>query len=113
MQVYQQALTASQVSALYTLGRLRRHSPANKLTTTWTLDQRGLPTSMTDPDGNVTYYGYDQAGRLAETNGPDGDHPDRRRHPRVHLAGHDDRVRHVRRAGGELGPERERDRHRL
>jgi RHS repeat-associated protein len=70
VQVYQQALTSSQVSALYTLGRLGGVNPANKLTTTWTLDQRGLPTSMTDPDGNVTYYSYDQAGRLAVTTAP-------------------------------------------
>ena len=40
------------------------------VTTTWTLDQRGLPTSMTDPDGNVTHYSYDEAGRLAVTTSP-------------------------------------------
>jgi RHS repeat-associated protein len=70
VQVYQQALTATQVSALYSLGRLGGANPANKLTTTWTLDQRGLPTSMKDPDGNTTYYSYDEAGRLAVTTEP-------------------------------------------
>ena len=37
----------------------------NALTTTWQLDNRGLPTSMTGPDGGVTAYDYDEAGRLA------------------------------------------------
>ena len=40
------------------------------LTTTWTRDQRGLPTSMTDPDGAVTSYTYDEAGQLAVTTEP-------------------------------------------
>jgi large repetitive protein len=70
VQVYQQALTSAQVTALYGQGRLSGASPTNKLTTTWTLDQRGLPTSMTDPNNNVTYYSYDQAGRLAQTTDP-------------------------------------------
>jgi large repetitive protein len=39
-------------------------------TTTWKLDQRGLPTSMTDPDGNVTTYLYDEAGHQAEVSAP-------------------------------------------
>ena len=42
----------------------------NPLTTTWTLDQRGLPTSMTDPDGSTTHYSYDEAGQLAVTTSP-------------------------------------------
>ena len=41
-----------------------------KLVTTWTRDQRGLPTSMTDPDGAVTGYSYDEAGQLALTTEP-------------------------------------------
>ncbi|HEY0718242.1 MAG TPA: LamG-like jellyroll fold domain-containing protein, partial [Streptosporangiaceae bacterium] len=43
---------------------------ASPLTTSWTLDQRGLPTSMTDPDGSTTRYSYDEAGRLAVTTSP-------------------------------------------
>ena len=70
VQVYQQALSAAQVSALYSLGRLGGVNAANKLTTTWALDQRGLPTSMKDPDGNTTFYSYDEAGRLAVTTEP-------------------------------------------
>jgi large repetitive protein len=70
VQVYQQALPASSVSALYQAGRDGGANPANQLTTTWTLDQRGLPTSMKDPDGNTTQYSYDEAGRLAVTTSP-------------------------------------------
>ncbi len=40
------------------------------LTTSWALDSRGLPTSMTDPNGNVTDYQYDAAGQLAQTTLP-------------------------------------------
>ena len=68
VQVYQRVLSAAQVSALYRRGRDGGANPVgNQLTTSWTLDQRGLPTSMTDPDGNVTHYSYDEAGRLAVT----------------------------------------------
>ncbi len=42
----------------------------NALTTTWTRDQRGLPTSMTSPDGAVTSYTYDEAGQLAMLTAP-------------------------------------------
>jgi RHS repeat-associated protein len=37
------------------------------LATSWQLDQRGLPTSQTNPNGNVTSLSYDEAGRLAVT----------------------------------------------
>ncbi|WP_163505155.1 LamG-like jellyroll fold domain-containing protein [Fodinicola acaciae] len=36
----------------------------------WTLDRRGLPTTMTDADNNVTSYAYDEAGRLTTTTAP-------------------------------------------
>nr|WP_279582718.1 RHS repeat protein [Fodinicola feengrottensis] len=36
----------------------------------WTLDKRGLPTSMTDADNNATAYSYDEAGQLAVTTAP-------------------------------------------
>ena len=52
---------------------------STELTTTWTLDERGLPTSMTDPDGNVTNYTYDEAGKLATTTAPAVSDRDRRR----------------------------------
>jgi RHS repeat-associated protein len=70
VQVYQRVLPAAQVSALYALGRNGGTEPSDKLTTAWDLDQRGLPTSMTDPDGKTTYYRYDQAGQLAVTTDP-------------------------------------------
>ena len=69
-QVYPYVLSAAQVSALYGGGRAATPAGEDRLTTTWTLDERGLPTSMTDPDGNVTHYSYDEAGRLAVTTAP-------------------------------------------
>jgi RHS repeat-associated protein len=70
VQVYQRVLSASEISALYKGGRDGGANPANQLTTSWALDQRGLPTSMTDPNMNVTHYAYDEAGRQAVTTDP-------------------------------------------
>ncbi|MGD0557188.1 MAG: LamG-like jellyroll fold domain-containing protein, partial [Streptosporangiaceae bacterium] len=71
VQVYPRALSASDVTKLYDAGRTGGTTASSTAdTTTWTLDERGLPTSMTDPDGNTTYYSYDEAGRLAETTEP-------------------------------------------
>jgi RHS repeat-associated protein len=70
VQAYPRALSSSDVSALYALGRGGGDVTTGKLTTSWTLDKRGLPTSMTDPDGNVTSYSYDEAGQLAQTTQP-------------------------------------------
>ena len=70
VQVYQRALSGSEVSTLYTGGRTGGTLDARALTTTWTLDQRGLPTSMTDPNGNTTTYLYDEAGKLAQVTAP-------------------------------------------
>ncbi|HUZ38225.1 MAG TPA: LamG-like jellyroll fold domain-containing protein, partial [Streptosporangiaceae bacterium] len=70
MQVYQRVLSPSEISGLYQSGRDGGASTSNKLTTNWTLDQRGLPSSMTDPNGNTTSYSYDEAGRLAVTTLP-------------------------------------------
>ncbi|HEX7661183.1 MAG TPA: LamG-like jellyroll fold domain-containing protein, partial [Pseudonocardiaceae bacterium] len=71
VQVYQRALASWDVDALYNAGRsggTTASTPA--VTTSWTLDKRGLPTSMTDADGNVTGYSYDEAGQLAVTTAP-------------------------------------------
>ncbi|HEY2448289.1 MAG TPA: LamG-like jellyroll fold domain-containing protein, partial [Mycobacterium sp.] len=70
VQVYPYTLSATQVSSLYSAGMGGAPVGENRQTTKWTLDQRGLPTSMTDPDGNVTHYSYDEAGRLAVTTQP-------------------------------------------
>ncbi|HUN34614.1 MAG TPA: LamG-like jellyroll fold domain-containing protein [Trebonia sp.] len=70
VQAYQRTLTAAQVQALYQLGQNGGTSTTGELTTTWQLDQRGLPTSMTDPDGNTTTYAYDEAGNEAEVSAP-------------------------------------------
>ncbi len=43
------------------------------LSTSWTLDKRGLPVSQTDGNGHVTDVVYDEAGRLAVTTAPSAD----------------------------------------
>jgi RHS repeat-associated protein len=70
VQLYDRALSSSDVSTLYTAGRTGSALKTTPLTTTWALDQRGLPTSMTDPNANTTGYAYDEAGRLAVTTAP-------------------------------------------
>jgi len=70
VQVYQRTLTASDVSTLYTDGRASGTLDSRRVTTKWNLDQRGLPTSMTDPNGNTTSYLYDEAGKLAQVVAP-------------------------------------------
>ncbi len=76
VQVYGEALSGSQVSAVYN-GTLPAAGSSVR-TTTYKLDQRGLPLSMTDANGNTTDYGYDEAAQQttvtepvvnAETNG--------------------------------------------
>lgn len=66
--IYPRALSGSEVSTLASLDD--GYITPGTLTTSWKLDQRGLPTSMTDPDGNVTGYTYDEAGKLAVTTQP-------------------------------------------
>lgn len=67
VQVYPRVLSPAEVSTLY---GSNGDITTGTLTTTWTRDQRGLPTSMTDADGAVTGYVYDQAGQLTQTNLP-------------------------------------------
>ncbi|MFF9626852.1 LamG-like jellyroll fold domain-containing protein [Streptomyces griseosporeus] len=76
VQVYGEALTPSQVSSMYN-GTLPA-AGSSVQTTMYKLDQRGLPLSMTDANGNTTDYGYDEAAQQttvtepvvnAETNG--------------------------------------------
>ncbi|MFC1438200.1 LamG-like jellyroll fold domain-containing protein [Streptacidiphilus sp. N1-10] len=71
VQAYQRALSAAEVATLYGNGRSGGTvGSSNAQTTTYTYDKRGLPTSMTDADGNTTNYSYDEAGNLAVTTAP-------------------------------------------
>ena len=67
VQAYDKPLSATQVNTVYSGGLpdsgISVHSSA-------TLDDRGLPTSSTDPNGNTTTYSYDEAGHLAVTVAP-------------------------------------------
>jgi large repetitive protein len=70
VQVYPRVLSSLEIGTLYTNGRGGGTTASTSTTTSRTLDVRGLPTSSTDPDGNVTDYVYDEAGNLAETIDP-------------------------------------------
>jgi YD repeat-containing protein len=71
VQAYPRVLSASEVSGLYAAGRNGGTAASTtQATTTWALDKRGLPTSMTDADQNTTNYTYDEAGHLAVTSAP-------------------------------------------
>lgn len=69
VQTYQRAISAADAAALYAQGRNGGALGVGS-TTSWNLDKRGLPTTKTDPNGNVTSYSYDEAGRLAQTVSP-------------------------------------------
>ncbi|MBW8482523.1 LamG-like jellyroll fold domain-containing protein [Actinomadura parmotrematis] len=71
VQVYDRLLTGAEVAGLYGKGRTGGtvHS-YQTATTSWLLDQRGMPTQMTDPQSRITRYTYDEAGRLAITTAP-------------------------------------------
>ncbi|WP_251066932.1 LamG-like jellyroll fold domain-containing protein [Streptomyces sp. ISL-36] len=68
VQVYGEALTAAQVTAVK--GGTLPAAGSSVRTTTWELDQRGLPQSMTDANGSVTDYGYDEAGQQTAVTEP-------------------------------------------
>ncbi len=70
VQAYPRALSATDVSALYSAGRAGAALSASSNTTTWQVDPRGLATSMTDPDGNTTSYVYDADGHRVQTIAP-------------------------------------------
>jgi RHS repeat-associated protein len=71
VQAYPRALSAGEISGLYGAGRSGgTTATSQKATATWKLDQRGLPTAMTDPDGATTNYVYDEAGQQAVTSAP-------------------------------------------
>ncbi|MBI3687533.1 MAG: discoidin domain-containing protein, partial [Actinobacteria bacterium] len=71
VQAYSRVLSATEVSGLYSAGRGGGTTASSQaVTTTWVRDQRGLPTAMTDPNGNVTTYSNDEAGHPAVTTAP-------------------------------------------
>ncbi|MFJ9779914.1 LamG-like jellyroll fold domain-containing protein [Amycolatopsis sp. NPDC101161] len=71
VQAYSRALPAADIATVYNGGRNGGTAASSAAeTTTWTVDQRGLPTSMTDANGNFTTYAYDEAGKPAVTTAP-------------------------------------------
>ncbi|MFE6978426.1 LamG-like jellyroll fold domain-containing protein [Streptomyces sp. NPDC057682] len=68
IQVYGEALTATQVAALK--GGTLPAAGSSVHVNTWKLDQRGLPLAMTDENGATTDYGYDEAGQQTSVTEP-------------------------------------------
>ncbi|MEU9296745.1 LamG-like jellyroll fold domain-containing protein [Streptomyces sp. NPDC048266] len=68
VQVYSEALTAAQITAVK--GGTLPAAGSSVRTTSWKLDQRGLPVQMTDEVGNSTDYGYDEAGQQTSVTEP-------------------------------------------
>nr|WSX51533.1 LamG domain-containing protein [Streptomyces sp. NBC_00974] len=68
VQVYGEALTAAQVSAVK--GGTLPAAGSSVRSNTWKLDQRGLPVSATNANGFTTDYGHDEAGRQTTVTEP-------------------------------------------
>ncbi|THA22997.1 Teneurin-1 [Streptomyces sp. A1277] len=68
IQIYGEALTATQVAAVK--GGTLPAAGSSVRTSTWRLDQRGLPLAMTDENGVTTDYGYDEAGQQTSVTEP-------------------------------------------
>ena len=71
VQAYNRVLSTAEVTKLFNGGRNGGTTASyTHSTTKWALDKRGLPTSMTDPNGNVTDYSHDEAGREVVATSP-------------------------------------------
>ncbi|WP_344825912.1 LamG-like jellyroll fold domain-containing protein [Actinocorallia longicatena] len=71
VQAYNRVLSGTEVTKLFTNGRNGGTTASfTKATTRWTLDQRGLATAMTDPNGNVTTYAHDEIGQQTQVTAP-------------------------------------------
>ncbi|HEX5495264.1 MAG TPA: LamG-like jellyroll fold domain-containing protein [Mycobacteriales bacterium] len=70
VEAYTAALSPSEISNLFGQTRGGGDITWDGQTTSWTLDQRGLPTTQTDPDRNTTLLSYDEAGHEVSATGP-------------------------------------------
>ncbi|WP_410814556.1 LamG-like jellyroll fold domain-containing protein [Micromonospora sp. 067-2] len=68
VQVYQKALSDAEISQVK--AGTAPAADAHVIRTSQALDSDDLPTSVTDPRGNTTYYGYDEEGRAVKTTAP-------------------------------------------
>ncbi|GAA3207085.1 LamG-like jellyroll fold domain-containing protein [Actinocorallia longicatena] len=71
VQAYNRVLSPTEVGTVFNGGRNGGTTASyDHSTTRWTLDKRGLPTAMTDANGNITDYTHDEAGRQVITTAP-------------------------------------------
>lgn len=71
VQVYSRVLSAAEITSLYGSGHNgATTASSSSITSSRTYDQRGLPLSSTNPNGNTTNYTYDEAGKLAVLTAP-------------------------------------------
>jgi RHS repeat-associated protein len=68
VQIYQRALDAAEIGAGYQ--GTSSAADSKVIRTSYERDSDGSITSETDPNGNLTHYAYDEAGRLAVTIDP-------------------------------------------
>ncbi|MGN9918058.1 LamG-like jellyroll fold domain-containing protein [Micromonospora palomenae] len=68
VQAYQKALSATEISQLK--AGTAPAADAQVIRTSQVLDQDGLPIAITDANGNTTYQGYDEEGRVARSTAP-------------------------------------------
>ncbi|GAB3143529.1 hypothetical protein GCM10027290_19980 [Micromonospora sonneratiae] len=68
VQAYSRVLTAAEIGKVY--AGTAPTADAGVVRTSYRLDADGLARAMTDPNGNVTNYDYDEAGRPTVTVGP-------------------------------------------
>ncbi|MFC1434545.1 LamG-like jellyroll fold domain-containing protein [Streptacidiphilus sp. N1-3] len=71
VQAYPRVLSAADIGTLFGGGHSGGTTASStQATTSWDLDQRGLPRSMTDADQQLTGYTFDEAGHLVATSEP-------------------------------------------
>ncbi|WP_433040875.1 LamG-like jellyroll fold domain-containing protein [Dactylosporangium sp. CS-033363] len=70
VQVYQRTISATEAATLHSNGRNGTALATNRPTTRYTYNDLGLAATQTDPNGNVTTFDYDEAGKRVALTAP-------------------------------------------